>query len=60
MPFMIFLKSGHKGFTCIANNLKGFDGQIVLRRLLENGYQSKVIPQGSKLMCTEVTSNEIY
>lgn len=51
-----FFKSGHKGYTCIAHNMKGFDGQFVLRWLLENGYQPKVIPQGSKLMYIEVTA----
>ncbi|KAG8192310.1 hypothetical protein JTE90_002131 [Oedothorax gibbosus] len=51
-----FFKSGHKGFTCIAHNLKGFDGQFILSWLLENGYQPKVIPQGSKLMCIVVTA----
>ncbi|KAG8173354.1 hypothetical protein JTE90_011604 [Oedothorax gibbosus] len=40
----------HKGFTILAHNLKGFDGQFILRWLLEKGHDPKVIPQGSKLM----------
>lgn len=40
----------HKGYTILAHNLKGFDGQFILRWLLEKGHDPKVIPQGSKLM----------
>lgn len=34
----------------MAHNLKAFDGQFILRWLLEKGHEPKVIPQGSKLM----------
>ncbi|KAG8170641.1 hypothetical protein JTE90_011559 [Oedothorax gibbosus] len=43
----------HKGFTAIAHNMKGFDGQFILRWLLERGHEPSVIPQGSKLMCVD-------
>lgn len=46
----------HKGYTLIAHNMKGFDGQFVLRWLLERGYTPKVIPQGSKLMQIQVAT----
>lgn len=52
--FCTFLfDSKHKGFTAIAHNLKGFDGQFIVRWLLEKGHEPKVIPQGSKLMFIE-------
>lgn len=44
----------HKNFTAIAHNMKGFDGQFVLRWMLEQGLQPTVIPNGSKLMSIEV------
>ncbi|KAG8175135.1 hypothetical protein JTE90_011642 [Oedothorax gibbosus] len=40
----------HKGFIVLAHNLKGFDGQFILRWLLERSHDPKVIPQGSRLM----------
>ncbi|KAG8177809.1 hypothetical protein JTE90_021142 [Oedothorax gibbosus] len=33
--------------------MKGFDGQFILRWLLERGHEPSVIPQGSKLMCVD-------
>ncbi|KAG8188727.1 hypothetical protein JTE90_023072 [Oedothorax gibbosus] len=35
--------------------MKGFDGQFIRKWLLDNGFEPKVIPQGSKLMSVEVT-----
>lgn len=46
----------HKGYTILAHNLKGFDGQFILRWLLERGHVPKVIPQGSKLMSIQFTT----
>lgn len=46
----------HKGYTVLAHNLKGFDGQFILRWLLEKGHTPTVIPQGSKLMCIQFTT----
>ncbi|GFU58563.1 uncharacterized protein TNCV_4068761 [Trichonephila clavipes] len=40
----------HKGFTAIAHNMKGFDGQFILRWMLEQGQCPRVIPNGSKIM----------
>ncbi|KAF8789739.1 hypothetical protein HNY73_007658 [Argiope bruennichi] len=40
----------HKGYTAIAHNMKGFDGQFVMAWLLEQGIAPSVIPNGSKLM----------
>ncbi|GBM67581.1 hypothetical protein AVEN_73710-1 [Araneus ventricosus] len=49
--FCCFLFSPkHKWFTAIAHNMKGFDGQLVLRWLLERGQCPKVISNGTKLM----------
>ncbi|KAG8173059.1 hypothetical protein JTE90_016151 [Oedothorax gibbosus] len=39
--------------------MKGFDGQFVLKWMLEQGLQPKVIPNGSKLMSIEVKSLNI-
>ncbi|GFT69266.1 DNA_pol_B_2 domain-containing protein [Trichonephila clavipes] len=41
----------HKGFTAIAHNMKGFDGQFILRWMLEQGQCPRVIPNGLKIMC---------
>ncbi|XP_071042671.1 uncharacterized protein [Parasteatoda tepidariorum] len=49
----------HKDYTLNAHNMKGFDGQFVLRWLLERGYQPKVIPQGSKILQILVTAVSI-
>uniref|UniRef100_A0A2L2YSB0 DNA-directed DNA polymerase n=1 Tax=Parasteatoda tepidariorum TaxID=114398 RepID=A0A2L2YSB0_PARTP len=49
----------HKGYTLLAHNMKGFDGQFVLKWLLEKGYQPKVIPQGSKIIQILVTALSI-
>ncbi|GBM91541.1 hypothetical protein AVEN_83468-1 [Araneus ventricosus] len=46
----------HKGFTAIAHNMKGFDGQFVLRWLLENGNCPKVIPNRRTLISLQLTS----
>lgn len=40
----------HRGYTLIAHNMKGFDGQFILHWLLEQGQTPEVIPNGTKLM----------
>ncbi|XP_035207967.1 uncharacterized protein LOC118182685 [Stegodyphus dumicola] len=40
----------HKGFTAVAHNMKGFDGQFVMAWLLEQGTAPEVIPNGSMIM----------
>lgn len=40
----------NKGYTAIAHNMKGFDGQFILQWLLGQGQTPDVIPNGSKLM----------
>ncbi|XP_035217350.1 uncharacterized protein LOC118190704 [Stegodyphus dumicola] len=40
----------HKGFTAMAHNMKGFDGQFVMAWLLEQGTAPEVIPNGSMIM----------
>ncbi|GFX12400.1 uncharacterized protein TNCV_1035871 [Trichonephila clavipes] len=46
----------HKGFTAIAHNMKGFDGQFILRWMLEQGQCPRVIPNGSKIMCITLSA----
>ncbi|GFR22004.1 uncharacterized protein TNCT_496202 [Trichonephila clavata] len=49
----------HKGFTAIAHNMKGFDGQFILRWMLEQGQCPRVIPNGSKIMCITLSALNI-
>ncbi|GFQ82691.1 DNA_pol_B_2 domain-containing protein [Trichonephila clavata] len=49
----------HKGFTAIAYNMKGFDGQFILRWMLEPGQCPPVIPNGSKIMCITLSALNI-
>lgn len=58
--FCLFLfQKKHKGYTVMAHNLKGFDGQFILRWILEKGHEPVVIPQGSKLMCIRFTTLQL-
>ncbi|GFR31639.1 DNA_pol_B_2 domain-containing protein [Trichonephila clavata] len=41
----------HKGFTAIADNMKGLDGQSILRWILERSQCPRVISNGSKIIC---------
>ena len=43
------------GYTCVAHNLKGFDGVFILRTFLENGVIPTVICKGLKLL--EIRAN---
>lgn len=38
----------NKGYTAIADNMKGFDGQFVLQWLLGQGQTPDFLPKGSK------------
>ncbi|GFS72305.1 DNA_pol_B_2 domain-containing protein [Trichonephila clavipes] len=49
----------HKGFTAIAHNMKGFDAQFILRWMLEQGQCTRVIPNGSKIMCITLSALSI-
>ena len=42
------------GYTCIAHNLRGFDGIFILRTLLENGVKPGIIVKGQKIMMMRV------
>ncbi|GFW35963.1 uncharacterized protein TNCV_1927921 [Trichonephila clavipes] len=48
-----------KGFTAIAHSMKGFDGQFILRWMLEQGQCPRVIPNGSKIMCITLSALSI-
>ncbi|GFQ82229.1 uncharacterized protein TNCT_105291 [Trichonephila clavata] len=49
----------HKGFTAIVHNMKGFDGQFILRWMLEQCQCPRVIPNGSKIMCITLSALNI-
>ncbi|GIX70317.1 DNA-directed DNA polymerase [Caerostris darwini] len=40
----------HKGFTAIAHNMKGFDGQFIMAWILKQGITPDVIPNGGLIM----------
>ncbi|GIX93570.1 DNA-directed DNA polymerase [Caerostris darwini] len=40
----------HKGFTAIAHNMKGFDGQFIMAWILKQGITPDVIPKGGLIM----------
>lgn len=40
----------HEGYTVVAHNMKGFDGQFIVGWLLNQGVEPEIIPNGSKLM----------
>jgi hypothetical protein len=51
--FLVFLlkdKKTFKGYTVIAHNLRGFDGVLVLKHLLQNGICPEMINNGQKIM----------
>jgi hypothetical protein len=47
------------GYTCIAHNLKGFDGLFVLRNLLENNVLPDVIMRGQKILEIKIPKSGI-
>ena len=44
----------HYGYTCIAHNLKGYDGHFILPYCYEQGILPEVIMNGSKIMSIEI------
>lgn len=51
--------SRNKGYTCIAHNSKAFDGQFILKYLVQNGVKPVVIYSESKIQYLEVTYRSI-
>ncbi|CAL1296390.1 unnamed protein product, partial [Larinioides sclopetarius] len=49
----------HKGFTAIAHNMKGFDGQFIMAWMLKQGTIPAIIPNGSMLMTITHTALKI-
>lgn len=48
----------HKGYTAVAHNMQGFDGQFVLGWLLQ-GLKPNIIPNGSNIMFIELKALNI-
>ena len=44
----------HKGYTFIAHNLKGYDGQFILNWCVNNGIRPETIYSGNKIMMLKV------
>ncbi|GBM11143.1 hypothetical protein AVEN_243014-1 [Araneus ventricosus] len=49
----------HKGFTAIAHNMKGFDGQFIMAWMLQQGTTPAVISNRSKVMSITHTTLHI-
>jgi hypothetical protein len=47
------------GYTCVAHNLKGFDGIFILRTFLDNGVVPEVICKGQKLLEIRVSCTDL-
>ncbi|KAJ8019010.1 putative DNA polymerase [Holothuria leucospilota] len=45
--------------TCVAHNLKGFDGYFILQHLYDNGVVPKIITNGAKVMTIELLRNRM-
>ncbi|KAJ8025022.1 putative DNA polymerase [Holothuria leucospilota] len=45
--------------TCIAHNLKGFDGYFILQHLYDNGVVPEIITNGAKVMFIKLLGNSI-
>jgi G:T-mismatch repair DNA endonuclease (very short patch repair protein) len=43
-----------KGYTCLAHNMKGFDGVFILKNMLDQGIIPDVIVKGQKILQIEV------
>lgn len=49
----------HKDFTFIAHNLRGFDGQLIVKYMIDKGFSpKKVLANGNKLMSFEIQMNK--
>ena len=59
MHFCKDLVTQFTGYTCIAHNLKGFDGIFILKTFLENGVIPDVICKGQKLLEIKVKYADI-
>ncbi|KAJ8029050.1 putative DNA polymerase [Holothuria leucospilota] len=53
------LSPKRRNATCIAHNLKGFDGYFILQHLYDNGVVPNIITNGAKVMSIEVLRNGI-
>ncbi|XP_059582038.1 uncharacterized protein LOC132250018 [Alligator mississippiensis] len=51
----VFMDKKFKNYTFIAHSAKGYDGYFVVSQLLKEKMGVKLITQGGKLMCIEVT-----
>jgi hypothetical protein len=56
---MEFITQKLPGYTCIAHNLKSFDGLFVLRNLLENNVLPEVIMKGQKILEIKIPKTSI-
>ena len=59
LEFCSDLAKGFKGYTCIAHNLKAFDGVFILKTFLENGITPEVICKGMKLLEIRVSEFDL-
>jgi hypothetical protein len=53
------LMARFRGYTCLAHNLKGFDGVFILKTFLENNIIPQVICKGQKLLEIRVTQTDL-
>ncbi|KYO30417.1 hypothetical protein Y1Q_0017661 [Alligator mississippiensis] len=51
----VFMDKKFKDYTFIAHNAKGYNGYFIVSQLLKEKMGMKLIAQGGKLMCIEVT-----
>jgi hypothetical protein len=56
---MNYITQNLPGYTCIAHNLKAFDGLFVLRNLLENNVLPEVIMRGQKILQIKIPKTGI-
>ena len=59
LEFCSDLSKTFRGYTCIAHNLKGFDGVFILKTFLENGITPEVICKGMKLLEIRVSEFDL-
>jgi hypothetical protein len=53
------LMSSFKGYTCLAHNLKGFDGVFILKTFLENNIIPEVICKGQTVLEIKVSQSNL-
>jgi hypothetical protein len=49
-------KNAFNGYTVVAHNMRGFDGVLVLKHLLQNGICPEIINNGQKIMTMTIKS----